>query len=176
MEKSKNDKTGTLGMSTANKNTTISTLLITAALTMITVIGAFAVFIIDKREIGLLFYIVIGLAFFCFVVSIFLGGQGLSGKGADKSPNPFFDWQAKMALMGVILFCISIFLGKEKPDELEKKVDMLEKDIIKIETLDDIRDNEILELKDRINNLRKQIEELRNDTVPNRVGGSATTK
>ncbi|NMC99085.1 MAG: hypothetical protein GYA62_05130 [Bacteroidales bacterium] len=105
-----------------DKNTTISTQVISASLTMITVIGAFAVFIIEKREIGFWYYLTAGLAFFCFVISIFLGGKGLSGKGANKTPNPYFNWQAITALIGIILFCVSVFLGKEKPDELEKKV------------------------------------------------------
>lgn len=92
-----------------NTNTTISTQIITAALTMITVIGAFAVFVIDKRQIGTLYYLIVGIAFISFVVSIFLGGKGLSGKGKDKKRNPYFNWQAITALIGVAFFCISVF-------------------------------------------------------------------
>jgi uncharacterized coiled-coil protein SlyX len=150
-----------------DKNTTISTQVISASLTMITVIGAFAVFIIEKREIGFWYYLTAGLAFFCFVISIFLGGKGLSGKGANKTPNPYFNWQAITALIGIILFCVSVFLGKEKPDELEKKVNEQDKIIIELRTKDEFRAKEIQRLSDDINKLTKQIDEMKKATVPN---------
>lgn len=149
-----------------DKNTTISTQVISASLTMITVIGAFAVFIIEKREIGFWYYLTIGLAFFCFVISIFLGGKGLSGKGANKTPNPYFNWQAITALIGIILFCVSVFLGKEKPDELEKKVNEQDKIIIELRTEDEYRAKEMQRLSDDINKVTKQIDEMKKATVP----------
>ena len=150
-----------------DKNTTISTQVISASLTMITVIGAFAVFIIEKREIGFWYYLTAGLAFLCFVISIFLGGKGLSGKGANKTPNPYFNWQAITALTGIILFCFSVFLGKEKPDDLEKKISEQDKIIIELRTKDEFRANEMQRLSDDINKLTKQIEEMKKATVPN---------
>jgi len=48
-------------MSNGDKNTTISTQVISASLTMITVTGAFAVFIIEKREIGCWYYLTAGV-------------------------------------------------------------------------------------------------------------------
>lgn len=150
-----------------DKNTTISTQVISASLTMITVIGAFAVFIIEKREIGFWYYLTAGLAFFCFVISIFLGGKGLSGKGATKTPNPYFNWQAITALIGIILFCVSVFLGKEKPDDLEKKVNEQDKIIIELKTKDEFRAKEMQRLSDDLNKLTKQIDEMKKATVPN---------
>lgn len=148
-----------------DKNTTISTQVISASLTMITVIGAFAVFIIEKREIGFWYYLTAGLAFFCFVISIFLGGKGLSGKGANKKPNPYFNWQAITSFLGIILFCVSVFLGKEKPDDLEKKVNEQDKIIIELRTKDEFRAKEIQRLSDDINILTKQIDEMKKATV-----------
>jgi uncharacterized coiled-coil protein SlyX len=150
-----------------DKNTTISTQVISASLTMITVIGAFAVFIIEKREIGFWYYLTAGLAFLCFVISIFLGGKGLSGKGANKTPNPYFNWQAITALTGIILFCVSVFLGKEKSDDIEKKVNEQEKIIIELRTKDEFRAKEMQRLSDDINKLTKQIDEMKKATVPN---------
>lgn len=149
-----------------DKNATISTQIISASLTMITVIGAFAVFIIEKREIGFWYYLTAGLAFFCFVISIFFGGNGLRGKGANKIPNPYFNWQAITALIGIILFCVSVFLGKEKPDELEKKVTEQDKIILELRTKDDFRAKEIQRLSDDINKLTNKIEEMKKATVP----------
>jgi hypothetical protein len=150
-----------------DKNTTISTQVISASLTMITVIGAFAVFIIEKREIGFWYYLTAGLAFFCFIISIFLGGKGLSGKGANKTPNPYFNWQAITALIGIILFCVSVFLGKEKPDDLEKKVHEQDNIIIELKTKDEFRAKEMQRLNDDLNKLTKQIDEMKKATVPN---------
>jgi uncharacterized coiled-coil protein SlyX len=150
-----------------DKNTTISTQVISASLTMITVIGAFAVFIIEKREIGFWYYLTAGFAFFCFVISIFLGGKGLSGKGANKTPNPYFNWQAITALFGIILFCVSVFLGKEKPDDLENKVTEQDKIIIELKTKDEFRAKEMQRLSDDLNKLTKQIDEMKKATVPN---------
>jgi ABC-type antimicrobial peptide transport system permease subunit len=149
-----------------DNNTTISTQVISASLTMITVIGAFAVFIIEKRVIGFWYYLIAGLAFLSFVVSIFLGGKGLSGKGVDKAPNPYFNWQAIIALIGIILFCVSVFLGKEKPDDLEKKVNEQDKIIIELRTKDEFRAKEMRRLSDDIHKLTKQIDELNKATVP----------
>lgn len=150
-----------------DKNTTISTQIISASLTMITVISAFAAFIIEKREIGCWYYLTAGLAFFSYVISIFLGGKGLSGKGANKTPNPYYNWQAITAFVGIILFCVSVFLGKEKPDDLEKKVSEQEKIIIELKTKDEFRAKEIQQLSDDLNKLTKQIDEMKRVTVPN---------
>ncbi len=150
-----------------DRNTTISTQVISASLTMITVIGAFAVFIIEKREIGFYYYLTAGLSFFCFVISIFLGGKGLSGKGMNKSPNPYFNWQAKTALFGIILFCVSVFLGKEKPNDLENKLNEQQKIIIELQTKDEFRAKEIEKLDKKLNKLSEQLNEKKKTTVPN---------
>jgi hypothetical protein len=136
-----------------NRGTIISTQVISASLTMITVSGAFAVFIIDKRDIGIGYYVIAGLSFLFFVISIFLGGQGLNGKGKNESPNPYFNWQAITSLLGIILFCISVFLGKEKPNELEKKVNEQEKYIIELKIRDEDKAKEIQQLNDKIDKL-----------------------
>jgi peptidoglycan hydrolase CwlO-like protein len=101
------------------------------------------------------------------VISIFLGGKGLSGKGVNKTPNPYFNWQAITALIGIILFCVSVFLGKEKPDDLEKKVYEQDKIIIELRTKDEFRAKEMQRLSDDINKLTKQIDEMKKATVPN---------
>jgi hypothetical protein len=153
---------------TEDKNITISTQIISSSLTMITVIGAFAVFIIEKREIGFWYYLTAGLAFLCFVISIYLGGRGLSGKGETQKTNPNFDWQAKIALLGIILFCISVFLGKEKPDELEKKINEQRKTIIELKIKDEFRVKEIQELNNNVNNLIEQVKKINRIIVPSK--------
>jgi len=140
-----------------NTGTTISTQIITASLAMISLIGAFAVFIIDKREVNWWYYILTGISFLCFVVSIFLGGKGISGKGKNKVPNPFYDWQAKTALIGVILFGISVFLPRQKTDELEKKINEEHENIIRLKLLDSLKTKE---LENRIDSLENKVHKL----------------
>ena len=103
----------------------------------------------------------------CFVISIFLGGKGLSGKGANKTPNPYFNWQAITAFLGIILFCVSVFLGKEKPDGLVNKINEQDKIIIELKTKDEFRAKELQRLSDDLNKLTKQIDEINKATVPN---------
>jgi len=141
-------------------NTTISTQVITASLTMITVMSAFVVFIIDKRQVGAWYYLTTGFAFLCFVISIILGGKGLSGKGKDIKPNPYFNWQAIIAVIGVALFCVSVFLGKEKPDTNDKKFIEQERNIIDLKVRDTIKTNEIQQLNRDIDDLTKRIDKL----------------
>lgn len=149
-----------------NKNNiTISTQVIAASLTMITVVGAFTVFIIEKREVGISYYIITGLAFVCFVISIFLGGRGISGKGRDKTPNPNFNWQAKTALLGVTFFAISVFLSKEKSVNLESRVNEQEKIIIELKTKDEFRAKDIQRLDNDIDRLTKILDDLKRDTI-----------
>jgi hypothetical protein len=150
-------------------NTTISTQVITASLTMITVIGAFVVFIIDKRQVGTWYYLIAGLAFLCFVISIFLGGKGLSGKGKDKKPNPYFNWQAIMAVVGVVLFCISVFLGKEKPDTIDKKFIEQDRNIIDLKVRDTVKMKEIQQLNKDIDDLKKRVDKLEKTDLNNRL-------
>ena len=163
-------------MSNVDNNTTISTQIITASLTMITVIGAFFVFVIEKREIGFLYYFIIGLSFLSFIISIFLGGKGLSGKGKSKTPNPYFNWQAITALFGVVLFCVSIFLGKEKPNELELQVEKQKKQIYELKIKDEFRVKRMEEMEKSLSKLKAEIEKIRKDTVPNKVYKSLGNK
>jgi len=149
-----------------DRNATISTQINSASLTMITVIGAFAVFIIEKREIGFWYYFTTGLAFSCFVISIFLGAKGLSGKGANKTPNPYYNSQGITALTGIILFCVSVFLGMEKPDDLKKKVNEQDKIIFELKTKFEFGAKEMQQLNDDLNKLTKQIDEMKKASVP----------
>jgi len=127
MEENENDKIRNLGLieyETVNKQ--ISASLASASLTMITVVGAFTVYIVDKRDVGFLFYLLVGASFLSFISSIYMGSKGMlyGYKSAKilqvKSPNPFYNWQAITTLFGLVFFSISIFLGREKVSHIEE--------------------------------------------------------
>jgi len=179
MENLENNENKSLGMSdkkdAVNIGVTLSTQIITASLTMIAVIGAFAAFVIDKRDVGLTYYLITGGAFFCFIISIVLGGKGIdkarksgfAGTWTIDETKDFFNRQSIIALLGVILFSISIFVGKEKPDELKSKIDNQEKTINELTSKDELKTKEIRKLTEDIYKLTKQIDEMKKATVPN---------
>lgn len=178
MEKLENNQNQHLGMSdqkdAVNIGITLSTQIITASLTMIAVIGAFAVFIIDKREIGLSYYLIMGGAFISFILSIFIGGKGINearkngykGTWTIDETKDLFNRQAIFALIGVILFGISVFVGKEKPDLLKAKIENQERTIIELKNKDEFKEKEILKLTDNVNRLINQINEIKNGKSP----------
>lgn len=144
-----------------NNNALISTQIITASLTMITVIGAFAVFVIEKREINFWYYIVIGTAFACFIFSIIFGGKGLStDDDAVNGYNKFYNLQTRAAILGILMFCISIFLGKEKSNDTEKKIFQLEKFVTENRLKYELKQKDFEKLKVEVNELKKNILEL----------------
>jgi hypothetical protein len=164
-----------------NIGVTLSTQLISASLTMIAVLGAFATFIIDKREVGFLFYVLIGISFLSFIASIFIGGKGIDkarksgfdGKwNLDDTKQPF-NWQALLCGMGLLFFILSIFIGKEKSDTQLDRISKTEKDIYAIQLIDSLLQVEAKQLKEEIKLLNGQLEELKvvikTDTVKNKI-------
>lgn len=152
-----------------NIGVTLSTQLISASLTMIAVLGAFATFIIDKREVGLLFYVLIGISFLTFAASILLGGKGIdkarksgfTGQWNLDDTKTCFNWQALLCGFGLLFFILSIFIGKEKSDTQLDRLLKIEKDFYAIQLIDSLRQVEVKQLKEEIKLLQGQIEELK---------------
>ncbi|MVW93523.1 hypothetical protein [Elizabethkingia meningoseptica] len=98
----------------------LSSSLMNASLTMLTIIMALFVFIIEKRVTNVIFYIFFSLSFLSFIISIFH-----SGKGIDKARKALFsnnysrhktknhyNYQAIFCFLGIFLSIISIFFTK----------------------------------------------------------------
>lgn len=152
-----------------NIGVTLSTQLISASLTMIAVLGAFATFIIDKREIGLRFYILIGVSFLAFVLSIISGGKGIDRARKSGFMNNWnldntkksFNWQSGLCGIGLLFFILSIFIGKEKSKTQLDQLSKTERDIYAIQVNDSIRQVDVKQLKAEIKILSIQLEELK---------------
>lgn len=105
-----------------DRNITISGHLITAALQMLSILCAAAVFIMDKRAVGALFYIITGLSFFSFIFSIYFGAKGIGNNKQNDSElsttaiNPFFNRQAITSIIGILFFSLSVFIGVKRSD------------------------------------------------------------
>lgn len=152
-----------------NIGVTLSTQLISASLTMIAVLGAFATFIIDKREVGVLFYVLTGISFLTFIASIIFGGKGIDkarksgfdGKWRLDDTKQPFNRQALLCGIGLVFFILSIFTGKEKSNTHLDRLFKTEKDIYAIRLIDSLRQIEVKKLTEEINILNGQMEELK---------------
>jgi len=150
-----------------NIGVTLSTQIIAASLTMIAIVGASAVFILDKRTIGLLYYILVGSSFVSFILSIILGGKGINkarilgfnGNWSIEETKSFFNRQSLVALIGALLFAFSTFLGSNKPDDISKKIDSVEKEVFELRT-------QIQEYQITIEKLYSEIDTLRFQNKP----------
>lgn len=150
---------------------TLSSQIISASLAMIAVIGAFATFVLDKREVGNFYYALIFGAFLCFVLSIYFGGKGINRARIDgfeglweiSVTKKFFNLQATILLVGVILFIISTFTGTEK--ETNQKFNSELSKINELQRKDSLNTIEIFKLKEEISKLEMEIKEIKNNEV-----------
>jgi hypothetical protein len=158
MEKSKNNQLSSMGVenkiAAVNIGVNLSNQIITAALAMIAVLGAFTTYAIEKREVGFGFYLLIGMSFASFVISIFKGGKGIDKArkcGADGNWEPnntesHFNWQGILCFVGIILFCVSVFIGNEKKDDLTNKVSELTAAVVKLKISDSLNNRKYSQL------------------------------
>lgn len=108
----------------------LSSQLITTALALIAVVGAAATFIIEKKEVGPLFYCLLVVAFFLQVLSIYFGGRGVNkarvkgydGDWSKAHGSQWYNLQASSALLGAFVLCALFFIGKDRPAEGEKQL------------------------------------------------------
>lgn len=108
----------------------LSSSLMNASLTMLTIIMGLLVFIIEKREVNIVFYILFSISVAFFVISVYC-----SGKGIDKArkaiyhdnfsqykTKKYYNNQAIFCFLGILMAFISILFSKEdKTEEIEMK-------------------------------------------------------
>ncbi|MDB4926596.1 hypothetical protein [Mucilaginibacter sp.] len=146
-----------------NIGVTLSGQLITAALAMIAVVGTFAAFIIDKRNVGLGYYLIAGGSFLSFVVSIIFGGKGINQARKDgftgnwnlSNTKKSFNKQSIAAFFGIVLFAISVFFGKEKADDLKNNFEKQNQVITKLRRSDSLTKIKVAMLEIKLDSLRK---------------------
>jgi len=145
-----------------NIGVSLSSQLIAAALAMITVVGAFAAFVLDKKIVGWVYYLIIISSFLSFVISIFFGGKGIdkarkdgyaSNWNLDNTKN-FFKFQALFAFIGIFLFIGSVFIGKEKTIDIQKEIEGQEKAISQLKFTDSLNQKHLLHLKNQIDSIQ----------------------
>jgi hypothetical protein len=151
-----------------NIGITLSSQLITAALAMIAVIGAFSTYILDKREVGIFFYTTAIVSGISFVASIFFGGKGINkarkngfnGNWDIAITKVDFNRQALCSIVGLLFFVTSLFLGKPNADEINEQLTLLRIKLAKKELLDSANTSSINILKNELNKIRTDIDSL----------------
>lgn len=147
---------------------TLSGNLINACLTMLTIVGAIFIFIIEKRTTSPFFYILISLSFLSFIFSVICGGKGIDAarkkavkdKLKLKYTKKHFNIQAITCLFGVLFFIGSIFCTTEKQDETVKLIKM-QQQLIESFRLQYQNEHFNDSIKLQINLLKKDIEKLK---------------
>lgn len=140
MAGAKNNKIWNLGLMDSQKEAVniginLSSQLINASLSIMAIIGAVAVFIIDSRNINWIFYVLIGLGIFSFISSVVLGSKGIDTARKDGfndnwnliNTKSFFNLQAIFCFLGIIFSISSLFFGKEKESRTEVELVKLNK-------------------------------------------------
>jgi outer membrane protein OmpA-like peptidoglycan-associated protein len=91
---------------------TLSSQLVTAALAMLTVEGAFVAFALSNRSVETGFTLFVLLAGVSFILSIVIAGKGITaardagfqGNWSLEAGKNYFNWQAILCLTGLVLF------------------------------------------------------------------------
>lgn len=142
--------------------------LINASLSMLAIIGALFIFIIDKRETSVEFYVLMSISFLSFVASIFLGGKGINevreksfkGNLKLKYSKKFFNYQALLCIIG-ILTCLLSFAFTSKNDTELSQMELLNDNIQKVIDKSEERKKEIKILENRIELLERKIDSIK---------------
>lgn len=144
---------------------TLSTQLISASLAMIAIVATFTAFVIDKREVGAGYYALAMGAFLSFILSIVYGGKGIDKARKDgiqekwniENTKSLFNRQAQFALLGIILFTLSAFLGTEKADATQKKIEEQQKVIYQLQLADSLNKVQIQKISTQLDELSKKV-------------------
>lgn len=162
-----------------NISVTLSSELIGAALAMIALEGAFVTFVMDDRAgLGIAFYILIALTFIAFVLSIVIGGQGVSksreegyeGKWTLQSGKKYFNRQAILCFVGILLFASTLFVsGAPMEEAVVKEFQQLRAN------LEEQKDS-VASISTRLTKLQEEISDLKQDSAAQKVKSSINSR
>jgi outer membrane protein OmpA-like peptidoglycan-associated protein len=145
---------------------TLSSQLVTAALAMLTVEGAFVAFALSNRSVETGFTLFVLLAGVSFILSIVIAGKGITaardagfqGNWSLEAGKNYFNWQAILCLTGLVLFFGALFRSgtpvsfpvESKLTDLNAKIEALQSNIANAK-------NERQIIIDQLSSIRDQI-------------------
>lgn len=148
-----------------NMAAALSGQLITAALGMIALQGAYVAFADDKKQCGLWFWLLMLVAFVGFVASVFCGGKGTAalykpgaeGRWDYALGKKSFNKQAGFCLFGILLFIIAVCVARsDKSSDAEAVQKQLETVVQGLEKQSVINQQVFSQLQ--TNQLQKQVQ------------------
>lgn len=110
---------------------TLSGQLVQAAVTLLTVQGAYVAYVLTSRETKPPFELFAILAFLVFILSIYFSGKGVTaarnagfaGKWSLDAGKSYFNAQASLLVVGVALLAAMIFFsGSSKDSDMARKL------------------------------------------------------
>jgi hypothetical protein len=122
---------------------TLSSQLITAALAMLAIEGAFVAFALGNRNVIGGFLCLSVLTAILFILSIFIAGKGITKarnegfKGTWKleAGENHFNWQAILCILGLASFMATLLLsGGPRESEIEARIEKFGKQISTVES------------------------------------------
>jgi len=146
----------------------LSSNLINACLTMLALIGALFVFVLENREPTFLFYLFLLMSFTSFVLSIIFGGKAIDiirkkcfkNKLKLRYSKDKFNWQALFCIIGILLCITSIIFTKEQVKE-NKEIEAFKEAILKVEKIEEARLHEIQILRVRLDSVQVALKDIK---------------
>lgn len=140
------------------------------AIVLIAAVIGFLAFAIDKRELGVPFWVLLGVGIATLVISIILGGRGVA---KIETPGSLFDLQAKSCLLGFFLLAGSLFfLGAPTKDDVTARLDKIQIRLGEIAARLDGFDDDLVAVDKRLEEgldqlpaIRDEISSLRSDSA-----------
>ena len=161
---SEEDKRTAVGISV-----TLSGQLITAALAMLAVEGAFVAFALGNRNVVGGFRWLSGLTAILFILSIFVAGKGITKARNDgfngawnlQTTKNHFNWQAILCVLGLASFFVTLLLsGGPKKSEIEAKLEKFGKQISTVESQIQTISKEATSMKKNGDDLSSKIDQV----------------
>lgn len=129
----------------AEMTSSLSSQLISSALAMLALEGAFFTFIATQKQLNFCFYSLLTLSAFFFILSIFFGGKGINKLRGDifyekvnkQSGSPWFNLQAIISLFALFLFGISFLFSLSLPQassDIQATIENLQIDVVDIKS------------------------------------------
>lgn len=143
----------------------LSTQIITAALALLAVEGAYAAYALGGRQVKSGFTLACIISAALVVVSIFIAGKGItaarnagySGSWDLEVGKSHFNWQAMLCLLALLAFGIALLLsGQSNEDAIKDKVLSLQSNMINVQ-------NRVLALGDGHNSHEKTLAGVREE-------------
>lgn len=156
-------------MNAVNIGINLSTVLISACLNIMAIMGALLIFFLEKKDFTDSFVYCFAISILLLIVSIYFGGKGISiarEEGFNDnwclvSSKKYFNKQAIGILLALIVFATSFLFIKSNNEKMsDKKTDS------SVLSKDSITNSRIDKQNILIQNLEKEIEEIKKSKVP----------